>query len=131
MRKAYIVMHERPVNLDLGSLKFPPMAIASILHRISGVVLFLLLPMMLYFLSLSLESEATFSHLSTIVLAHSCYKLLLWVFSSALFYHVIAGIRHLLMDIGYGETLHAGRRSAIVVIGLSVLATVFLGVFIW
>ena len=122
---------ERPVNLDLGSLAYPPMAIASILHRISGIILFLFLPLMLYFLSLSLQSEDSFVHFQTVILAYSCSKLLLWAFSTAFFYHVLAGVRHLLMDIGCGEQLIISKRSAIFVIGVSVIAAIFLGVLIW
>ena len=130
MRKTTTVNQKRPVNLDLSSLKYPPMAIVSILHRISGLVLFLLLPMMLYFLSLSLRSAASFDDLQTI-LACAYTKLLLWVFSSALIYHVMAGIRHMLMDLGWGEQLVTGRRSAVTLIILSIILTVLLGVWIW
>ncbi|CEG55889.1 succinate dehydrogenase, cytochrome b556 subunit [Legionella fallonii] len=121
---------KRPVNLDLSSLKFPPMAIASILHRISGIALFLLLPLMLFILGKSLQSEDLFIQTKS-MLTSPYYKLGLWAFSAALIYHVLAGIRHLLMDMGYGEHLSAGRRSAILVIVLSVILTIFLGIWIW
>lgn len=121
---------KRPVNLDLGTMKFPAMAIASILHRISGLVLFLLLPFMLYFLSMSLNSAETFAELHT-MLASPFHKLLLWAFSAALVYHLLAGIRHLLMDLGFGEDVNAGRHSAIFVIVLTVILTIFLGIWIW
>jgi succinate dehydrogenase / fumarate reductase cytochrome b subunit len=130
MRKKYTVNHKRPVNLALGSMKYPPMAIASILHRISGLVLFLLLPIMLYFLSLSLRSAESFAHLQTLLMSPYC-KLLLWGFSAAFIYHVIAGIRHMLMDMGYGEELGSGRVGAIIVIVLAVISAVILGVWIW
>lgn len=129
-RKNLIVNKKRPVNLDLGSLKFPPMAIASILHRISGMALFLLLPLMLFILGKSLRSEDLFMQTKS-MLTSSYYKLGLWAFSAALIYHVLAGIRHLLMDMGIGEHLSAGRRSAILVIVLSVILTIFLGIWIW
>ncbi|MCC5016298.1 MULTISPECIES: succinate dehydrogenase, cytochrome b556 subunit [Legionella] len=121
---------KRPVNLDLATMKFPAMAIASILHRISGLVLFLLLPFMLYFLSMSLNSAETFSELHNL-LASPFNKLLLWAFSAALVYHLLAGIRHLLMDLGWGEDVSAGRHSAIFVIVLAVILTIFLGIWIW
>ncbi len=130
MRMIFIVNKKRPVNLDLSSMKYPPMAIASILHRISGLALFLLLPMMLYFLSLSLRSVDSFEHLQTMLTSPYC-KVLLWVFSSAFVYHVIAGIRHLLMDIGMGEQLGASRQSAKIVIVFAIIATIFLGIWIW
>ena len=122
--------HKRPVNLNLGSMSYPPMAIGSILHRISGLVLFLLLPMMLYFLGLSLQSADSFVNLQT-MLTTTCHKVLLWLFSAALIYHVLAGIRHMLMDMGFGERINVGRQSAIAVIVLAIILTVFLGVWIW
>lgn len=121
---------KRPVNLDLSTLKFPPMAIASILHRISGVVLFLLLPIMLYLLSMSLRSESTFYELQA-MLGLSQYKLVIWAFGAALVYHLFAGIRHMIMDLGFGEQLESARRSAILVIALGVISTLFLGIWIW
>lgn len=120
----------RPVNLDLGSMTFPPMAIASILHRVSGVVLFLLLPVILFLLGQSLQSEEAFS-LVQFRLATPYYKLVLWAFSAALIYHIFAGIRHLLMDMGFGEHLCASRRSAVLLIALAVISTLFLGMWIW
>ena len=122
--------HQRPINLDLSSLKHPPMAIASILHRISGIVLFLLLPFMLYVLDQSLQTVVSFDMLHT-TLANPYYKLLLWVFSAALVYHMLAGIRHVCMDMGFGENVSAGRRSAIIVILLAIILTIILGVCIW
>lgn len=121
---------KRPVNLDLGTMKFPPMAIASILHRISGLVLFLLMPLMLYFLGMSLHSNESFIELQR-MLASSYFKLLLWAFGAALIYHLLAGIRHLIMDLGYGDELNAGRRSAVFVIALAVILIIFLGIWIW
>ncbi len=122
--------HKRPVNLDLGTLKFPPMAIASILHRISGLVLFILLPIMMCFLSSSLKSQETFDHLQVVLTSPYC-KIVLWGFSAAMTYHVIAGIRHIFMDLGMGEELVSARRSAIMLIALGIIFALCLGVWIW
>lgn len=121
---------KRPINLDLGTMKFPVMAIASILHRISGLVLFILLPLMLWFLNHSLESAESFAALQG-TLGNICYKILLWAFCAALVYHVLAGIRHLFMDAGFGEQLCAGRYTANFVIGASVILSILLGIWIW
>ena len=121
--------HKRPINLDLGSLKYPPMAIASILHRISGVVMFLMMPIMLYFLSLSLNSAESFEHLQA-DFNSPYYKVALWVFSSALIYHVIAGVRHLICDLGLGEDLATAKKTSSLVIILSVIAIILLGFWI-
>jgi len=125
------VNHQRPINLDFGSLKFPPMAIASILHRISGLVLFLLLPIMLYFLKLSLASSASFESLQILITECVWCKLVIFAFTSAWIYHLLAGIRHLFMDMGLGETLVAAQRSALVVIGLSAVGSLFFGACLW
>lgn len=122
--------HKRPVNLALHTMKYPPMAIASILHRISGLALFLLTPIILYFLDKSLMSEEGFQQAREL-LAQFHWKGLLWVFCAALIYHLLAGIRHMVMDLGYGEGLAAGRNSALVVITLSIVLTILLGIWIW
>jgi succinate dehydrogenase / fumarate reductase cytochrome b subunit len=124
------VNQKKPVNLELGTMKFPAMAIVSILHRMSGLILFLLLPFMLCFLSMSLNSAETFAELHN-VLASPFNKFLLWAFSAALVYHLLAGVRHLFMDLGFGEDVKAGRHSAVSVIVLSVILTIFLGIWIW
>lgn len=121
---------KRPVNLDLGSLKFPPMAIASILHRISGIALFLLLPLMLFILAKSLHSAEWFAQ-TQVMLMQPVYKLAVWAFSVALIYHVLAGIRHILLDIGLGEHLCTARFTAKLVIALTVILTIILGIWIW
>ncbi len=122
--------HKRPVNLDLGSLSYPPMAIVSILHRLSGLALFLLLPLMLYFLSLSLHSAASFEQLR-MVLTQLVFKGALWLFGASFLFHVIAGLRHLCLDFGLGESLVAGRRSAYWVLGLAMGLVLLLGAWLW
>ncbi len=121
---------EQPINLELASLKFPVTAIVSILHRISGIALFLLTPVMLYWLHLSLASEISFAELGA-QLETSLWKFVLWIFSAALLYHVLAGMRHVLMDIGWGEALSSARMSAMTLIVLSVIGAICLGVLIW
>lgn len=121
---------KRPVNLDLASLKYPPMAITSILHRISGILIFLLLPIMLFLLAKSLHSPQTFVEF-TRMLSQPFYKLIVWAFSSALLYHILAGIRHMIMDLGFGEHLSSARNSSMLIIGLGVISIIFLGIWIW
>jgi succinate dehydrogenase / fumarate reductase, cytochrome b subunit len=106
------------------------MAIASILHRISGVVLMLLMPFILFMLGKSLHSEEAFMQTKGL-LSVPYIQVLVWGFSAALTYHLLAGIRHILMDLGIGEELHEGRRSAVVVILLAVIMAIFLGIWIW
>jgi len=107
--------------------KFPLTAIASILHRISGVILFLLIPFILWVFATSLNSQAGFQQVM------SCFdrfaiKFLIWVILSALCYHLIAGVKHLLMDMGFAETLKGARAASASVIIVSVLVMICMGV---
>ncbi len=120
----------RQVYLNLWRIRFPIPAIVSILHRISGVVIFLGLPLILYLLSRSLMSQDSFDSLST-TLEQPGFKLVLWILLAAVVGHFLAGIRHLLMDMGIGEGLKAGRRSAGLVLLLTAILVILLGLWIW
>lgn len=119
-----------PMNLALWTLNFPPMAIASILHRLSGIFVFLLIPLLLCALQCSLKSQAGFdavlSTLNTLWI-----KGLLWLFLTALVYHLLAGIRHMLMDCGFGEHLCAARYSSYLLFVLTAVCAAYLGVVLW
>ena len=124
------VNSDRPINLDLTTISFPVPAIVSILHRISGVVIFFALPLMLWLCQESLISEDAFLHIK-MVASSPLLKFCIWGVLSATIYHLIAGIRHLLMDMGYGEELAVARSSAWAVLGVSLVAILVLGVWIW
>lgn len=112
---------QRPVNLRLTSIKFPMTAIVSILHRISGVLLFIFIPYCLCLLQKSLQSEESFAEVS-IYFSQAYAKLIVWVILSAFIYHLFAGIRHLLLDFGVGESLNGGRISAWVTLLLIIIS---------
>ena len=99
----FTVKDTRPVNLDITTFKFPLPAITSILHRISGVALFIATAILLYLLQLSLSSEQGFSE-AVAIMDGTLMKIVLWAITTGLFYHLIAGVKHLLMDLGWGET---------------------------
>jgi succinate dehydrogenase / fumarate reductase, cytochrome b subunit len=120
----------RPIHLDLTKMKFPPMAIVSIMHRISGVLLFLLLPLALYVLHASLHSQDSFTQLQQF-LTMPLVKFALWVLVSAVSFHLLAGIRHMLMDCGVGEHLGSARITAYLIFLLAIIAIIFAGVWIW
>ena len=123
----------RPTNINpaaLATLQFPIAAITSILHRITGVILFLSLPIVLWMLSHILESQQSFNELTNFT-SSTLGRLVSWGILSVLSYHVFAGLKHLAMDLGYGETLEAGRFNAKLVIVLGVATAIFWGVWIW
>lgn len=121
---------KKPVNLDLWTIHFPIPAIISILHRISGFILFLSIPLFLWLLDDSLRSADAYAALQT-CLAHPFIKLIVWGVLSALVYHVVAGVRHLIMDLGYLETKEAGRLTAKIVLVVSVLFILVVGIWLW
>jgi succinate dehydrogenase / fumarate reductase, cytochrome b subunit len=121
---------KRPVNLDLTTIKLPPTAIVSILHRISGILIFLLMPVMLYGLQQSLISPEHFLKTQQ-CFQSSMMSFLAWIFLSALIYHGLAGVRHLLMDVGLGETASTGCKTAWLVLVLAFVLILCLGVALW
>lgn len=125
-----ILNNKRPVNLALTTLKFPPMAIVSILHRLSGLLLACLIPVVLLLFHLSLNSKATFELLQSYA-AHPLSKLVLWFCLSSLIYHLLAGFRHMIMDSGVGESVTAAKSSSIFLIVLNAIVAVALGVWLW
>lgn len=122
--------NNRPINLDLTTIRFPITAIVSILHRVSGVFVFLMLPLFLWVLQQSLFSEEGFLDLQD-TLSSPVIKFFLWVVLSALFYHLIAGIRHLLMDMGWGEEKYSGKIFAKITLILSIICSILIGVWLW
>lgn len=121
---------KRPVFLDLTKMRFPPMAIVSIMHRVSGVLLFLLLPFALYLLHYSLASQDSFDALQTF-LSNPLPIFGVWVLVCAAAFHLFAGIRHMIMDCGFGEHLCAARFSAYFLMLLEVVVMILAGVWLW
>ena len=120
----------RPVNLDLQTIRFPLTAIASILHRVSGVITFVAVAILLWLLSLSLSSPEGFASAAAIVDSFFV-KLVLWGILTALFYHIVVGIRHLLMDIGFFEEMETGIASAKVSFAIVGVLSLFAGGLVW
>ncbi|EKD54067.1 MAG: hypothetical protein ACD_60C00126G0013 [uncultured bacterium] len=120
----------RPKNLNLFTIHQPLPAIISILHRISGVILFLLLPLILWSFHLSLASQESFDNLHQ-VLTTPWVKFVIWCCLSAFFYHLVAGVRHLLMNLGIGEELKSGRLSSLLTLIISALLIILTGIWLW
>lgn len=120
--------NKRPVNLDLRTIHFPLAALASITHRVSGVIVFLGLFGLLYLLDLSLRSEQSFNSLAAL---GPFARFLLWGVLAALAFHTVAGVRHLFLDLGIGESKEGGPRTATAVFVVSAVLIVLLGVWVW
>jgi len=120
----------RPKYYDLSLAHLPPPGLVSIFHRISGALLFLLIPVFLYVLQGTLASEADFLRYKGL-LGRPIVKLvalgLFWLYA----HHFFAGLRYLLLDVHVGIGKESARTSANVVLALGVLATVLLGWCVW
>ncbi len=126
-------MSTRPRNIGLASLikyRFPVTAIASILHRASGVLLFLAIPFVLWAFKDSLMSVDGFAQVQR-VFQGAQMRFWVWLIGSALLYHFLAGVKHLAMDLGYLEGKTSGRIASWVVMGVSALLIIGLGVRLW
>lgn len=120
----------RPVNLDIRTIRLPITAYSSILHRISGVILFFAVGFMLYALQQSVESQESFDAMKELF-SHPVSKFITWGILTGLFYHMVAGVRHLLMDVGLGEELESGALGAKVVLVVGVAGAIIFGVLVW
>ena len=86
--------------------------------------------MLLFALDKSLSSEEGFEQVKA-CLTSPLAKLVIWGLLSALLYHLVAGVRHLVMDAGVGETLEGGKLGSKIVIVVSAVLFVLLGVWVW
>jgi succinate dehydrogenase / fumarate reductase cytochrome b subunit len=121
---------KRPKNLNLFTIRLPVNAIISIMHRMSGMLLFLTLPVVVWALSQSVQSEASYIALVG-MLQHWLVKLFLIAFSCAFFHHFYAGLRHLGMDVHWMTSLQKARFSSRLVLYLDVLSVMAFAFVIW
>ena len=120
----------RPKNLNLLTIRLPINALVSILHRATGCALFLILPVILLLLQLSLSSAANLERV--IDFLHSPFiKLVLMGLAWSFFHHFFAGIRHLAMDVHWMTSLMKARYTSKVVMVLGLLATLVVSIALW
>jgi len=125
-----MIINNRPKHLALHKIKLPLSGYVSILHRISGVLLFLALPLLLLLLDQSLRSIETYTNL-TENLAHPVLKLMLLGLLWAFLHHFCAGLRYLAIDLHLLPSLAAARASSRWVLAVSLTLTVVLGAKLW
>jgi succinate dehydrogenase / fumarate reductase cytochrome b subunit len=111
-------------------MRLPITAIVSILHRISGVILLFAAGILLWMLDASLSSAEGFADIKAMMATTVC-QIIVWLILAALAYHAVAGIRHLFMDCGIGETLEGGRTGANIVFFAAVVLIILAGVWLW
>ncbi|MEE8056967.1 MAG: succinate dehydrogenase, cytochrome b556 subunit [Pseudomonadales bacterium] len=121
---------KRPVNLDFGTIDLPLPALVSITHRITGVLLVAGAAVFLWLLDESLASEEGFNTVKTLADSFIC-KLIIWAVLAVLIYHTVVGVKHLMMDIGFGETLEGGIAAAKLALLVVAVLIVLVGAYLW
>jgi succinate dehydrogenase / fumarate reductase, cytochrome b subunit len=121
---------KRPLWYNLSPLNLPLPGLVSILHRVSGAMLFLALVWFLFLLDMSLGSEAGFAR-SRAYVGHPLVKLSLLALLWAYLHHFCAGIRYLFLDIDKGVGLSAARASSYAVFAISLVLTALLWTRLW
>ncbi|MES2756230.1 MAG: succinate dehydrogenase, cytochrome b556 subunit [Pseudomonadota bacterium] len=107
---------------ELSNYRMTIASIVSILHRISGFLIFASLPFILYMFQQSLLSEDTFKYFAGIA-SQPLVKLMILALAWAYFHHFAAGVRHLFMDVHIGIEKQSSRSSAVAVIAVSLFLT--------
>jgi succinate dehydrogenase / fumarate reductase cytochrome b subunit len=120
------VKKKRPIWFNLNLLNLPLAARVSILHRVSGALLFVLAFWLLYLLDGSLASAERYDNVRQIV-AHPLAKLILFVVLWAFLHHFFAGIRYLLLDLHVGIERGQAKSTSVAVFVVSLALTVLLG----
>lgn len=123
-------MPARPRYLNLLQIRLPLPGMMSIMHRISGAVLFLALPLLLWWLQRSLTSFDTFTALQT-TFSHGFVKLVVIGLWWGYLHHLCAGIRHLMLDMDYGAELETARLTSMLVFGVSITLTIVAAALLW
>jgi len=125
------VSKNRPVNLDLRTIKQPLPALVSISHRVTGVMLFIGLIFMFILFDLSLGGEEGFAAAKVVIQEYFLAKFIAWGLLVSLAFHLFAGVKHLVQDLGFGEELTTAEMAAKLVIVATVVAALLAGVWVW
>ena len=117
----------RPVNINLMKIKLPIAALVSITHRLAGMyIFFVTLPLSIYLFNLSILSEVSFTNLVNLLSTNVLITTFVSFSYLVLFYHILTGVRHLIMDMHIGESLSASRASSILVITIWFLTVIYI-----
>lgn len=123
---------KRPINLSKQIVMNQPLtAIASILHRIAGIVLFFGIFIMLYALDLALGSQDGFDTVANLIETNYFVKFVVWGLLTALAYHWVAGLKHLIMDLDIGVSIKGIWVLSIAALVLGISLSILAGVWIW
>ena len=121
----------RPKNLDLSTIKLPVMGVASILHRISAVIIWVAMAYFLPALYVSMSSPEGFYKIQTMLTDNFISQFFAWGFLTALGYYAMGTLKHIIQEFGYFETLEGGKKISQLAIALGVVLSGLFAVWIW
>ena len=121
----------RPVNLDLATVSFPITAIASILHRVCAVIVWVGVAFYLIALNALLGSKESFDQFHLLMQTNFLVQFIAWGLLSAFSYYCMGSIKHIIQDFGYFEDFEGGKMISWAAIVTGALLSVFVGVLIW
>ena len=123
-------MQERPIYLDLTKIRLPISALISITHRLSGMyIFFIAMPLFLYVIDKSISSKASFDQLILNLSSISYLSFFLFISISIFWFHILSGVRHLIMDfLHIGESLKGAHHSAIFTFSFWFISSI---IFFW
>ena len=121
-------MQERPVYLDLTKIRLPMSAFSSITHRLSGMyVFFISLPLMLFIINQSTSSKSTYEKLLTDISSLSFFSIFIFISIAIFWYHILTGVRHLIMDFFHiGESLSGSHYSSVFTVIFWIISSLIL-----
>lgn len=125
-----MTQQDRPVFLNLTQIRLPLNALVSILHRVSGLFMFLTLPWVYCWLDKSLASAQGFRMVQD-SWSSVPMRVFLTLVVFAWIYHALAGVRHLIMDFGYAESLTASRVLSWLVLLVFTGVAIYVGAYLW
>ncbi len=122
---------KRPVNLDLGTVRFPVTAIASILHRVCAVISWVGLGFLLFVLCYVLQSKDNYTILASILETHFLAQFVAWGLLTAFGYYCAGTVKHIIQDFGYFEDFAGGKMISWTAIVVGIILSVLAGVLVW
>ena len=121
---------QRPIFLNLFAITLPLAGVVSFAHRVTGIALFVGIAFALYALDMALASPEGFAAAGAMMQTGFARFIMLGLLF-VLVFHIVAGIKHLLLDFHVGDSLAAARAGAIIVVVVSLLVTAVLGALLW
>lgn len=121
----------RPVNLDLGAFKWPVTAIASILHRVCAVIVWVGLGFLLVAAHFAVPSKEGFDSVAQLLNTNFLAQFVAWGLLTATGYYCMGTIKHLIQDMGFFESFEGGKVISWTAISLGVVLSILAGAYIW